>query len=50
VLLCTKAKAWPLCCFLQAGKSGRVVGVDIKPTCVKLSQDNIAQLAATSSE
>jgi hypothetical protein len=45
-----RAKAWPLRCLLQVGKSGRVVGVDIKPTCVKLSQDNIAHLAATSSE
>lgn len=37
------------CAAVLAGKSGRVVGVDIKPTCVKLSQDNIARLAATSS-
>ncbi|KAF6261005.1 protein-L-isoaspartate O-methyltransferase-domain-containing protein [Scenedesmus sp. NREL 46B-D3] len=38
------------CAAVLAGKSGCVVGVDIKPTCVKLAQDNIAQLAATSSD
>eukprot|EP00882_Tetradesmus_deserticola_P022592 GHRQ01024520.1.p1 GENE.GHRQ01024520.1~~GHRQ01024520.1.p1 ORF type:complete len:324 (+),score=122.32 GHRQ01024520.1:74-973(+) len=38
------------CAAVLAGKSGRVVAVDTKPACVKLSQDNIAHLAATSSD
>lgn len=39
------------CCVpLQAGRSGIVVGVDTKPVCVKLCQDNVAQLQEANSE
>lgn len=36
------------CAAVLAGKPGTVVGVDIKPACIKLSQDNIDRLRDSS--
>jgi len=36
------------CAAVLAGKQGTVVGVDIKPACIKLSQDNIDRLRDSS--
>ncbi len=45
----TMLPSWCLL-VLQVGRNGSVMGVDTKPVCVKLCQDNVRQLQEANSE
>lgn len=38
------------CCAYLVGRSGAVVGVDIRKDCVRLCKDNVRRLAGTNAE